>query len=797
MDIYTGMESRITRGEIQEKLHYQPETEVIFVIKGHIEATVSDKVYILNKNDVIVFNSGLLHGMNVDRDAIICVVCYSYNMLSDIVHKDDCLFYCNSVADDIHSYRNLREIFREIVYQHVVLPHKTQCLLHGLLYKLLDCLVENFLLEESWDSTKANDADARMRQIFKYIEQNFRYNASLSGLAESMYMSASTLSRFFKKQTGVYFAEYINQMRLKYAFRELLYTDNNITRIASDSGFSNLSVFNRTFREHYGMSPTDCRKIKKTDIQKKEKEEQQLLKELREIGGIYPEKQIPSGITVEADVTAGEIYDKKWNKTINVGSMNTLMLANIQYHLVYIVENLGFKYARLWNVFSKKMMITDGIHIGNYNYDKVDMVLDFMVSHKIIPFLDMGARPDTAVRTENIVLYFEDENVQFKSREAWEETVSAFIHHIVQRYGEPETSKWIFELGYDIVHDIRCYEDEDYNYINAFQHLYKTVKEAAPAAQVGGPMGIAGLKSGSVAEFLRQCKNIQCVPDFVSFILFPYRNVEKNGEVKYLRSTEPKMEKETLEEINALLLREGIESKIYISEWNSSISSRNYLNDSCFRAAYIVRTLTQLWDCVDMICVWMASDWVSNYFDTNGIANGGNGLLTKDTICKPAYHALSFMNSLGKYFISKGNNYIITSTDKKSYYILCFNYKQYNYSYYTGDEDINKPEKIDDLFKDNDSIELDIVLTGVEAEKYVIKKRSVSPETGNLLSEWKNFQYDRNLDSKDIKYIRRACYPRMSMEHKAAKDNRIEFHVKLKAHEIILFHIYDARVKSR
>lgn len=97
------------------------------------------------------------------------------------------------------------------------MPHKTQCLLHGLLYKLLDCLVENFLLEESWDSTKANDADARMRQIFKYIEQNFRYNASLSGLAESMYMSASTLSRFFKKQTGVYFAEYINQMRLKYA----------------------------------------------------------------------------------------------------------------------------------------------------------------------------------------------------------------------------------------------------------------------------------------------------------------------------------------------------------------------------------------------------------------------------------------------------------------------------------------------------------------------------------------------------------------------------------------------------
>lgn len=166
------------------------------------------------------------------------------------------------------------------------------------------------------------------------------------------------------------------------------------------------------------------------------------------------------------------------------------------------------------------------------------------------------------------------------------------------------------------------------------------------------------------------------------------------------------------------------------------------------------------------------------------------GLITKDSICKPAYHALAFMNSLGKYCIKRDSNYIITSTEKKSYYVLCFNYKHYNYSYYTGDEDITEPEKIDDLFKDNDSARLDIVLNGVEAGNYVIKKRSVSPKEGNLLSEWRNFQYDGDLDSKDIKYIRRACYPRMSMEHKAVKDSKIEFHVKLDAHEIILFHIY-------
>lgn len=784
-----GIESKIVRGGIKEELHYQPETEIIFIIKGEVKAVIKDKKYVLKENDIIVFSSGVLHGIDADKEAIMCMVHYSYEMLSSIIHRDDCIFYCNSVADDIRSYRKLKEIFLEIVYQHVVMPHKTQCLLQGLLYKLLDCLIENFLLEESLDSTKTNDTDAKMRQILKYIEQNFRYSASLSELAENMYMSSSTLSRFFKKQTGIYFAEYISQMRLKYAFRELLYTDKNVTRIAVDSGFSNISVFNRVFREHYGISPTECRKIEKGNIKKKE-EEKELLEELKGMQSIYPKKQVAADIVIKADVSIKKTYDKKWNKTINVGSMNTLMLANIQYHLIYLVENLGFKYARLWNVFSTKMMLTDGIHIGNYNYDKVDMVLDFMVSHQIIPFLDMGVRPDTAVRTENIVLYFENESIKFTSRETWEEMVSDFIHHIVQRYGEAEVNKWIFELGYDIVHDIHYYEDEDYNYLNAFKHLYNTIKKTAPMAEVGGPMGIAGLNLEDVAIFLKQCKNEQCIPDFVSFILFPYKNIQKNGTMEYIRSTESKIERENLEEIHAMLAGENLEIKVYISEWNSSISSRNYLNDSCFRAAYIVRTLTQLWNSIDMICIWMASDWVSNYFDTKGIANGGNGLLTKDSICKPAYYAMSFMNSLGKYFIKKGSNYIITSTEKKSYYILCFNYKQYNYSYYTGDEDVNEPEKIEDLFKDNDSIEMNIALNEIDTGNYVIKKRTVSPKEGNLLSEWKNFQYSEDLDSKDIKYIRRACYPHMSMEHKIVKDNTIELNVKLEAHEIVLFHIY-------
>ena len=43
--------------------------------------------------------------------------------------------------------------------------------------------------------------------------------------------------------------------RLKHAVSELLYTGSNITRIAMNSGFSNVSAFNRVFREYYASRP--------------------------------------------------------------------------------------------------------------------------------------------------------------------------------------------------------------------------------------------------------------------------------------------------------------------------------------------------------------------------------------------------------------------------------------------------------------------------------------------------------------------------------------------------------------
>ena len=125
--------------------------------------------------------------------------------------------------------------------------------------KLLDCLIENYQLDNKAEALKLSENDLRMQQIFQYVHNNFQYGVNLSKLAEQMYVSTSTLSRFFKKQTGIYFADYVNQTRIRYAMQELLYTEKNIMKIAVDCGFSNASVFSKLFKDIYNMTPSDYR----------------------------------------------------------------------------------------------------------------------------------------------------------------------------------------------------------------------------------------------------------------------------------------------------------------------------------------------------------------------------------------------------------------------------------------------------------------------------------------------------------------------------------------------------------
>ena len=72
-------------------------------------------------------------------------------------------------------------------------------------------------------------------------------------------MTPVAFSRFFRLRTGKTLSDYIIDIRLGYATRLLVDSQRTIAEIGYDSGFNNLSNFNRLFKRKKGMSPKEFR----------------------------------------------------------------------------------------------------------------------------------------------------------------------------------------------------------------------------------------------------------------------------------------------------------------------------------------------------------------------------------------------------------------------------------------------------------------------------------------------------------------------------------------------------------
>ncbi|MEO0473879.1 MAG: AraC family transcriptional regulator, partial [Bacteroidota bacterium] len=97
-------------------------------------------------------------------------------------------------------------------------------------------------------------------KIYEYIFQNFDQSISLEEIAGLANMNPSAFSRYFKRINQKTFSRYVNEIRIGFACRQLMEQKDNVSTICYESGFNNLSNFNRQFRLIKGISPSEYRK---------------------------------------------------------------------------------------------------------------------------------------------------------------------------------------------------------------------------------------------------------------------------------------------------------------------------------------------------------------------------------------------------------------------------------------------------------------------------------------------------------------------------------------------------------
>ena len=92
------------------------------------------------------------------------------------------------------------------------------------------------------------------------MERNYLYNLSLEEFARLGHRSLSKFKRDFDTVFGMSPGKWLMEKRLDYASRLLFNSKKSITDIVIESGFINITHFDRIFKKHFGATPLQHRK---------------------------------------------------------------------------------------------------------------------------------------------------------------------------------------------------------------------------------------------------------------------------------------------------------------------------------------------------------------------------------------------------------------------------------------------------------------------------------------------------------------------------------------------------------
>jgi len=257
--------------QFYNKWHFHPELELTHIVKGRGTRFVGDNIEFFQDGDLILIGSNLPH------------VWKNQNKESEISVARVVQFLPNFMGDDILKlieFKNIQKLLIKSSFG-LKIEGEAKVLILGFLNKLfktedpleriiiiikmLDCLgtsddpvpISKSLFLVELDKQNKD----RLNRVIDYTITNFASKIMLEDVASISNMSVSNFCKFFKVRVKKTYVQYLTEVRIGMSCKMLIENQLSINRIAYDSGFVNISNFNRAFKLNKNMTPFSYRKL--------------------------------------------------------------------------------------------------------------------------------------------------------------------------------------------------------------------------------------------------------------------------------------------------------------------------------------------------------------------------------------------------------------------------------------------------------------------------------------------------------------------------------------------------------
>lgn len=228
--------------------HWHMEHELIACREGSAQVMLDDTMFNITQQQCIFCHSGRVHYISASPDSLLLVCLFNEKMYDPITSP---FALENPVFEDRYGILpKLSEIRHELQNQPIFFECRTEAMIGEI---LVDIFRGEPLRKAQW---QFSDVITRYKQLLNYIDLEYEH-ITYQNAVQFMNMSDAYFSRYFKRQAGMTFSQYLSVVRIEKAVQLLDSAPTmKITDVMLRCGFNTIRSFNRVFRAVTGFTPT-------------------------------------------------------------------------------------------------------------------------------------------------------------------------------------------------------------------------------------------------------------------------------------------------------------------------------------------------------------------------------------------------------------------------------------------------------------------------------------------------------------------------------------------------------------
>ncbi len=805
----------------QSETLWQQEYMILYMLRGSITLTDSNGSYTLNPEDIVAFAPMHIYTVTSTEQAAAAIMLtkadFLYAAMPELPRYDIEMYSCNLPEEEQKCLLPLRRRMANLFQLYYQQRTTSSLELSGQMLTLYDTLFRLFGRENKGQSESPPQL-LQLQTLLEYAQEHFRDRISLESAADTLHISVSWLTRYFTAHMGVSFMQYVLQLRVQAAANALRTTGSSITDIAYDLGFSSPSALISRFRQQYNCTPKNYRRRFQTTaaalptyMDQTMQADDRLIRPLIKYADAMVHQKIerPMVQKVEryslmVDTAQRTPIKNSWRRLLNVGWAKDILSAEVQTQLRQIQTQIGFQYLRFHGIFDDRLLFCKRDSTGNlvYNFVYIDLILDFMRSVNLTPYLELGFIPQ-ALAQNCAPQYASQAYVCMpSSMEEWKTIVRVFLLHCVERYGIYAVRQWRFTPMSCIYACHHFFTMEQY--AEFFQASFEAIKEIDGQIPVGGPgmdISIAVSEEGAAFDdFMQYCSLNHCRPDFITCQCFPYDMTQKKQdfwEIFYEQTKIPLPISEDrdfmehyLDRYAVVLAEHGYSLEdLAIEAWGATFLQCDLCNDTCYNSTYLVRNIVNNYDRTWCMGYWMLSDYTEDVLSPSAeIFHGGFGLFTYNGLTKSNYQGLWLLSQLSGGMVGRGDGWL-AAVDKHTICIIASNYGEYHELYrnsYISDLERRDPYMACVAIPPRG---LTFELDGLQNGMYSIETRFLNREHGSVFDAWVRAGRNIPLTINQFTYLQHLSEPGYHISKQKVNDHTLDISCILQPQECRVLHI--------